>query len=757
MTRAKKQDGPNKRFSVQGWDASHYQKTEAYVAVIDKLYNEAIAEFARLAMRTNIDPDKPFSFADYPSTSATAQNIINGLASNMQAVIEKGSRNEWLYACKKNDEFLQSIMNTSKVGKRMLSKMQDRNLDALDAFQKRKVNGLDLSKRVWKYAGQFKKTMEFGIDIGIGEGRSAQQLSKDLRGSLIDPDRLFRRVRDKRGQLHLSKAAAAFHPGQGVYRSSYKNAMRLTRSEINMAYRESERLRWANLDFVVGFEIRLSNNHTTTDPKTGKKVPFVDICDTLAGRYPKSFVFKGWHPQCRCLMVPILQDPDEFDNQELDEMKAALKGTEYKKYASRNLVSEVPDKFKQWIKEHEEAAEGWSSIPYFIKDNFKGGRISGGLNLIKPKIEKPKVDPKVAELAAIDAEIAALKPRCLMWGVSTEMLNVVRPNNDPVQLRRIIKALEDQITKHETNYYNLLGKIQSLIGKAEKLGVNGAQLKSWSKSLQNNPAIIGNPNITTSINTSIQSLESDIANAVLNQSKGAKIQTPEHVRDEIKTVGTKEGWFEHGFDTLAVDKNRNNNGSTDMKGKISLAQDRLELCVSAMNKVKNGIDITFNEADAMATLWHEITHNRNKQGNMFLSTLERRFMELANEFVARKTLPEFYKALGAKDTPHTEFTTNRSSTAYNDMVCNYDRLIDVLGLDRSKVLSIVKKHLFEGRYTDQMTGLIDGVSEGFKNRINPDTGRKFTKTDIKRIIKFCYSGEDSFDYYLKHYNLKGAK
>ena len=90
-----------------------------------------------------------------------------------------------------------------------------------------------------------------------------------------------------------SKAAAAFHPGQGVYRSSYKNAMRLTRSEINMAYRESERLRWANLDFVVGFEIRLSNNHTTTDPKTGKKVPFVDICDTLAGRYPKSFVFKG--------------------------------------------------------------------------------------------------------------------------------------------------------------------------------------------------------------------------------------------------------------------------------------------------------------------------------------------------------------------------------------------------------------------------------------------------------------------------------
>ena len=345
-----------------------------------------------------------------------------------------------------------------------------------------------------------------------------------------------------------------------------------------------------------------------------------------------------------------------------------------------------------------------------------------------------------------------------MWGVSTEMLNVVRPNNDPVQLRRIIKALEDQITKHETNYYNLLGKIQSLIGKAEKLGVNGAQLKSWSKSLQNNPAIIGNPNITTSINTSIQSLESDIANAVLNQSKGAKIQTPEHVRDEIKTVGTKEGWFEHGFDTLAIDKNPRNNGSTNMRGTINLAQDRMDLCVSAMNKVKNGVDITSKEADAMATLWHEITHNRNKLGYMYMSDQERRFMELANEFVSRKTLPEFYKALGAKETPRPEFLNYREKCGYNDMVCNYDKLIDALGLDKNKVLSIVRKHLFEGKYNDQMNGLYEGILEGFKNRINPDTGRKFTKTNIKEIIKFCNSSQDIFEsYYLVHFKLKGAK
>lgn len=381
-------------FSIQGFDVQAYKQTESYVQAIEALYNQAVAEFARLASRTNINPDKPFLFSDYPSTQSTAQSIVNQLASKMQAVIEKGGREQWLYACKKNDEFVASIMNTSKVSKALLNKMQDRNLDALDTFQKRKVGGLDLSKRVWKYAGQFRDTIEIGIDVGIGEGKSAQLLSKDLRQNLQDPDQLFRRVRDKRGQLHLSKAAKAFHPGQGVYRSSYKNAMRLTRSEINMAYKQSDQLRWQNLDFVVGFEVRLSNNHTLN----GK--PFKDICDKLAGRYPKNFVFKGWHPQCRCLVVPILQDPAEFDKQELDELKAALNGSEYKKYSSRNLVKDVPDNFKEWVDENRDASKNWTSQPYFIKDNFKGGTIEGGLSIVKPMIiqpEAPQVSKKVEE------------------------------------------------------------------------------------------------------------------------------------------------------------------------------------------------------------------------------------------------------------------------------------------------------------------------------------------------------------------------
>lgn len=380
-------------FSLQGFDAKHYRQTEGYVQAIDALYNSAVNEYSRLVSGMSISPDKVFSFDDYPSTKSMAQQIVNQLASKMQAVIVKGSREQWLYACKKNDEFLNSILNTSKVPKKVLSKYHDRNLDALDTFQKRKINGMDLSQRIWNYTGQMKTQMELGIDIALGEGKSAQALSKELRQYLVDPDKLFRRVRDKHGNLVLSKAAKAFHPGQGKYRSSYKNAMRLTRSEINMAYRESDQLRWQQLDFVVGFEVKLSNNHTLNG------VPFVDICDELAGKYPKNFKFKGWHPQCRCHAIPILQDRDEFNQDELSELRAALKGTEYKKLESRNKVTDVPEGFKKWVENNTERSAGWKSQPYFIRDNFNGGTIAGGLKFeTQPITTKPqqaaKAEPK---------------------------------------------------------------------------------------------------------------------------------------------------------------------------------------------------------------------------------------------------------------------------------------------------------------------------------------------------------------------------
>jgi hypothetical protein len=186
-------------------------------------------------------------------------------------------------------------------------------------------------------------------------------MARDMKQYLRRPDMLFRRVRDVHGQLQLSKAARAFHPGQGVYRSSYKNALRMAATETNGAYRTADHERWNSLDFVTGQEVRLSTNHTLNG------IPFTDMCDDLKGKYPKTFKFTGWHPQCRCHVIPVLKTPEEMaaDNKRIMNGEEPLTGSE-------NSVNNTPDNFNAWITKNSDriaAAEKRGSLPYFMEDN----------------------------------------------------------------------------------------------------------------------------------------------------------------------------------------------------------------------------------------------------------------------------------------------------------------------------------------------------------------------------------------------------
>lgn len=380
----------SKPFSLQNYDSEHYKATQGYTKLVEHLLDKATADIASIANKEGYQGDKPFSFNDHPKTKAYVQRVIKRLAEQMQVVIEEGAKRQWLFACRKGDAFIGSIINTSKLSKDELEAMQGRNLDALQAFQARKVGGMDLSQRVWRYTQQFKEQIEVGLDVGLGEGRSAQELSRDLRQNLQDPNKLFRRVRDKRGNLQLSKAAKAFHPGRGIYRSSHKNALRLARSEINMAYRESDHLRWQQLDFVVGFEIRRSERKRYTE---------CELCSKLVGKYPKTFRFKGWHPQCMCYVVPIMEDYNskERSDDRKARLRAALNGTEYRKYSSKETIKDVPDAFKEWVANNVDKQSNWASAPYFVKDNFVDGDLSKGLAYLATP--NPAPTPTILERA----------------------------------------------------------------------------------------------------------------------------------------------------------------------------------------------------------------------------------------------------------------------------------------------------------------------------------------------------------------------
>lgn len=223
----------------------------------------------------------------------------------------------------------------------------------MQAFLNRTVDGMTLSDRVWNISYQLQKEIEWTIFAGLSEGQSAQTMSRSMKRFLRNPDALYRRVRNAKGKLVLSKPAKAFKPGQGVYRSAYKNAMRVARTEINTAYRTADHEKFKSVPFVLGVEVRLSDAH-----------PMFDMCDLLAGTYPADFKFVGWHPQCICYVIPILASKEEFDRYS----EAILAGTE-KDFQFTGVITKIPDNARQWVEDNRERIQGWKSEPWFIRDN----------------------------------------------------------------------------------------------------------------------------------------------------------------------------------------------------------------------------------------------------------------------------------------------------------------------------------------------------------------------------------------------------
>lgn len=167
---------------------------------------------------------------------------------------------------------------------------------------------MNLSKRVWDISKQTKGHIELFLESGLSTGRSAEAIGRDFRQLLYDPNKRFRRIRDEEGNLVLSQPMKNYNPGRGVYRSSRMNALRVASTETNMGYRMSDVERWKQLDFVQGYEVKRSAN-----------VHPCVICDSLKGKYPKGFVFPGWHPFCICYAVPIVMGHDDFADYLLSE------------------------------------------------------------------------------------------------------------------------------------------------------------------------------------------------------------------------------------------------------------------------------------------------------------------------------------------------------------------------------------------------------------------------------------------------------
>jgi hypothetical protein len=336
-----------------------FGRTEGYARAVSRHFTTAVNALLDLAAKADMAPDEVFYFADDKRLSAKATAILRGLYSAVYQEIRNGVIAEWGNANAATDLMLTRLFGKGLKEDNHFARWFARNQEAMDSFFSRKDvhGGLNLSQKVWKYTSQFKEEMELALSASLGRGDSAATVSRHVRQYLQEPERLFRRVRDAKGNLKLSKRAAAYHPGRGEYRSSYKNAMRLARTETNAAYRAADCDRWGSIPFVVGMEVKRSNH------------PFgCEVCELLKGKYPKDFVFTGWHPQCRCYIVPVLADEKE----RMAYHRAVLNGEDVSDWHFKGEITEPHEGFKKWIGENQERigeARQRGTLPYWIKDN----------------------------------------------------------------------------------------------------------------------------------------------------------------------------------------------------------------------------------------------------------------------------------------------------------------------------------------------------------------------------------------------------
>lgn len=319
-----------------------------YVMLVESIYEDLNLEAAKIVGITDftIDSDRPFMWSDYPQTRKRIRDLQERFVEDIGAVIYSGTSEEWKNSNEVQDLLANKVLQTygATIGKKNYEILYQPNNDALKAFQQRKDKGFTISDKLWNQSTLYKQELEEAISCAIQKGTSAIILSKQISKYLLDFPQLQKDYKERFGKASRSMDCE--------YRS-----IRLAASEINMAYRQAENLRWQQMDFVVGYEIKLSNNHTCN----GK--PFQDICDILAGKYPKDFQWTGWHPLCRCYKIPILKTEEEF--WEWDGRNEATT-------ASVNEVKDVPDAFKKWVLDNQErisTAKKRNTLPYFLRDN----------------------------------------------------------------------------------------------------------------------------------------------------------------------------------------------------------------------------------------------------------------------------------------------------------------------------------------------------------------------------------------------------
>lgn len=309
------------------------KRLNGYTRKVVAIYSMLAYEGALYALENGYDGDGEFRFRDYPKTRKKADTLFQTFRNNMQSLIYSGISAEWNQSNTFQDLLTSKVLKTFTrgVGEEKRKQYYDTNDTALDSFMKRKENGLTISQRLWKQTPAIRANLERALSTGVEKGTSAVALSKRVARYLNDYNSLSKDYRKK------------FNKALDIQACEYRS-VRLARNEINLAYRTAEQERWKKMDYIKGKHIRTTQNNSHKP----------DICDALAGDYPKDFVWTGWHVNCMCYAVPIIISEEEYWNGNEDSRDGIQ-------------LTELPKDAREWMGiNHKELIK---NPPYWITDN----------------------------------------------------------------------------------------------------------------------------------------------------------------------------------------------------------------------------------------------------------------------------------------------------------------------------------------------------------------------------------------------------
>ena len=388
------------------YDKQHIQKVAAQQAVIANIFNQFILSVSPYLRKWSDAGKNNVWISNQGIESAVDRELLN-LESMLYANISAFQKDGWERAERKNDDFISLFIKGMSISSATKDGMFTHSLSAFEALKNDiDSNGLKLSDRVWNITQQTKSQLEFYLDSGVVSGRNSNGISSDIRQILHNPQKRFRRIRNEKGELVLSQPMKDYHPGQGVYRSAYKNALRTSATTTNTAYRSADYERWSKQDFILGIEIQRSANNRGP----------CKICDAMVGKYPKTFKFTGFHPFCICFATPITMEPENFADFLLNDT-----------IPKEQVITDIPQEAKDFVNENKDGLQS----AFWYKDNFTN---DGGLQreIVSQPITNEVIKVSRPKRIKTDAEITDIKQK---WN-ERKLYNKITDTENEIRLNK---------------------------------------------------------------------------------------------------------------------------------------------------------------------------------------------------------------------------------------------------------------------------------------------------------------------------------